>query len=47
MKAQMKVFEFLDDSLMPDVYGNGEVTANFEKLLSEKFAKPVAVFFPL
>ncbi|MDA3847743.1 MAG: beta-eliminating lyase-related protein [Vallitaleaceae bacterium] len=46
MKAQMKIFESLDDHLMPDVYGNGEVIENFEKLLSEEFKKPGAIFFP-
>jgi threonine aldolase len=46
MKEQMAVFETLDNALMSDVYGTGEVIENFEKLLSVEFGKPAAVFFP-
>lgn len=46
MKEQMAIFETLDNTLMPDVYGSGEVIENFEKLLSSEFGKSSAVFFP-
>lgn len=46
MKAQMSVFEALDNTLMPDLYGTGDVIDDFEKLLSSEFGKSAAVFFP-
>jgi len=46
MKEQMSVFESLDNDLMPDTYGTGEVIGNFEKLLCTEFGKSAAVFFP-
>lgn len=46
MKEQMKVFETLDENLMPDMYGTGSVIESFQNQMAEVLGKEASVFFP-
>lgn len=46
IKEEMAIFESISDSLMPDVYGTGEVIEKFQNFMSDDFDKEAAVFFP-